>query len=400
MGKLIKSLKFGPNSEIYDVGVTTKPIKVTGISIFGGLQEGEEIPAGTSMDDLVTKLIQKEYYPTPIIVNYSYKGNVGLFPTISLAISNDDSKYSKSINPGSGTKVYAPIGSDLTQIINQMTENNWKFDKQKNAIEGLEFGYTDNPGTKYSEQIYTNDSNDSVEPSDVGPKLRVTMGQFEYDINGTQHWDISSQTLISGNTIGEDSGFGNNIVPFVQKGPLNVSITVTPPQQKGYVKGLSSVYIISNLGNINDNNKTSSISDVGSPQNKQYLGATPSTVSYTIYGTYYKKTGIVNTLPDYDSIKNALIGDTCLIKHDFSKPYSYTEPDFNLAPMQYYYMFLPNDFTVSGKTFNGLANLKIEKMYNEEDDLIDISGVKYNFFYFLNESTGVATVNNLTFYKN
>ncbi len=224
-----------------------------------GLYENNVIPAGTSLEEILSKLLCTEEWPTNVGTkdgSFSIKPNT---PSVILKDSSNNTITSEST---------VEVG---TRVTITLTSSNSTVSKQSSEIYGLTYGYYN------SEKIENEDG--SIEYKKVGSLINPSNNKITTDwiteqihtyldgettkyyqysfssvtINGFRDTDqVSNSDSSSSSTLGEEEP--TNAVAmrtrYVAPGSNSVSGTlIGGPKCKGYIEGIEPVFYKSSLNN-------------------------------------------------------------------------------------------------------------------------------------------------------
>ena len=240
--------------------VTTEEILVGGGVADPSLFTGGKIPAGTSLQTILTQLLCKEEYPATV----STPGTASITTSISGGVLDHN-----------GGKVEVGTKVNLSAIAKPAAD--WK--KVGSKVEGITYGYADDAaGTnKSTATTIVKNWGDPVKTTDAS--VTVTYNGF----NGASAPDagesITAQTEL---TVGEGSN--------------TVQINVKSEAYKISCEGIGSKYVCSNIGHFSEDHKTTAIEAITdrvvpaavksesrtvTGERHWFLGAEPSAIELT-----------------------------------------------------------------------------------------------------------------------
>lgn len=276
---------------VYEVtanaAVLQKPITVAGLSGklgTGNYENGDVIPAGTSIYTILENLLSQELYPTGAKVNTN-ANLTSKFAAPSFTLTNSG----KTVEVGTSATVSAETGYNPTATPTSRTYT------------GFTNGYSETYGESAS-IVAGNPASVSVESVELNPgTFKLTRTYSGFGLSGDALISESSANKASDCSIAEDSSL------IVAEGANKVTFKMEGPGHSGVAAASPIYYIASNLGN------TISTKFVAAKDEELFdiETATAGTASLTVTGAYAYYIGYASSVPTTsDEIKalNEFVG--------------------------------------------------------------------------------------------
>ena len=269
-----------------------------------------KIPAGTSLHDFFKLMACTDTYPSTSSVE-------GTFSTSISAPSVTGSKSSGSV---------MEIGSTVT--INKITANATSVSATDAVVSGMTYGYksTKDGETNVDTSISKSWSYNANANDEYTLSASVTSGFTGLTNSSASNAEAASCSLNSQSLI---VGLGNN----------TLKVTATGVGYTGSVNGISSVYVVSNIGSVSDDKKTVALDA------KTNISSTPESKysEYKITGVYPVFTNIV------DGALTAAV-DTKKVTNASSFEYDFPKENANRVSFAY-----PAGRTVTVQVYNTMS---------------------------------------------
>ena len=278
-------------NKLLEAGITTDDTYVSEeITIAGGpladlakqVYTGGTVPQGISIQEFLINLLCQEIYPNTT-------SSVGKY---SISLNNAPS-ISANVNSGSlqelGTKV---TFNAVTAVM--VSEN-----KTNPKVTGFEYGYSDTiNGTIVPGPTSVTTTLSSSQKSGEVYKLSASKNGFSGSIQANASNATYSSCKLSATTL------------TVALGTNSYTVTETPPKYTYSYSSIGSKYIVSNLGNMNENKKSEAVEAKTATDSNQ-----PTTSStFTVTGVY----------PVYTNISNGAFTDDATTKMNLQTSTTFT----------------------------------------------------------------------------
>lgn len=241
-----------------DKTTTSKEIQIEGGPLASAANEvfgGKVIPSGTSIEDILTKLLCREIYPTPT----SYLGSCSFSSSAPNLSSSNATKNS-----------LVEIGTTIT--FNTITA--------KNVTATINNPYVG----KFTNGYRTELTGETIETSDGYVRTSWSTGQTD----GGYYKLALFNTGFTGNlpltvtaTTYDDCKISSFNLTAI-KGENTLKVTETPAKHDKWHSGIPSYYIVSNMGNV-DSGHTS---DVVASVNTTGVNVNPQSSTFSVTGVY------------------------------------------------------------------------------------------------------------------
>ena len=286
----------GMSSITTDATVLQKDIVVAGLSGTlgtGQYTNGTTIPAGTSIYDILAKILCKETYPTGAKIS-SNGGLTSAYATPSFTLTSSDSTVEVGTSvTASGVTGYDPTATPTSRSYTGFT-NGYSL-----ANDNSKDGNTP-PAAGFGESVELL----SVDTENGVPEFTLTRTYSGFGLSGAALTTSSSSSVTGTDcTIAADStlkvAFGTNTVTY----------TMTGPGHTGTQAGSPDYYIVSNLGNTKSDKKVDAVAE-RTITNKT---ATAGTSSLSVTGAYKYYVGAAQSVPSTSDEIKALSTKTGLL---------------------------------------------------------------------------------------
>lgn len=240
--------------------VLANPIHVAGLSGTlgtGFYKNGATIPAGTSIEEILNKLLCQESYPSTKTTSGSMAVSMGA-PSISATNSKTSQSIQNNGTVEAGTKIkFSQINTKTaTATLNAHT------------VSGFSYGYS-----------HENDNTVDYTSNTITGSTTLETQSDQYEITAKfSGFAENQETIVNSGTNGA------SIAPIeltVADNANKVQVSCTGTKFKGTAKGISSKYIVSNLGNTSEAKMSKAI------VTSYFNGQGSSSASFTVNGTRY-----------------------------------------------------------------------------------------------------------------
>lgn len=251
MGSIYKGNKI-LGTTVADKLVTKEEILVAGGPIEAdGIFDGNKIPAGVSVQEILQKLLCKETYPTPSNTNPTFSANVAA-PAITASVANN---------------AVVEIGSSIT--INNIVAKPSTINKVDAKVSGLTYGYKDslegvvNEGTSIT-SAWSSSPNETSKYS-----LSASVSGFSALTNSSAEGSDAASTTLAQQSV--TAALGAN----------TLSVSETGRSYDATVQAIAPKYIVSNIGNVSEEHKTTEVTGSSITSNEP-----KSSASFKVTGVY------------------------------------------------------------------------------------------------------------------
>ena len=255
-----------------EVTITGGPLSDEALEVF----PSGKIPAGTSIESVLTALLCKEEYPKPSIQNASLIATIGK-PTITCKNHSSSKNHVAIVETDVSLSIVSP---SITECKNT-----------SNKIGNLGFGYF---GAKLDGESWVIDKTVESQDTSIEKSWKsISEVQSEEDkysiidakiIQGFPETDSSNETSTPSHNSAGLYVFTNR---KIQLGTNKVSAKAQGKRYQGYVDGIDPVFYKSSLNNYSEEKITEKLDSIGSEDNlHQTLPAISEEATLTITGVF------------------------------------------------------------------------------------------------------------------
>ena len=232
------------------------------------IYEGGKIPSGTTFQDLFMKLFCDNIYPSTSVENGSYSISISNVPSITANKSNN---------------ALIEIGTKVT--IDEVVAQSVTVSTTNPKISGLKHGYSDTIDGTINQSTSISVSWDTKQKDGEKYKLSASISKFI----GTKPSDASASDAASCKLA--------SCILEVTSGDNTYTVTETAPKYVGSHAGITSKYIVSNLGERDESHKTTKINS----KSNEEQSANNKTSTFKLIGVYPIFTNGVESYTDADT---------------------------------------------------------------------------------------------------